>query len=318
MDNINIIRSKSSRKINQNKIPKYNEGKRKSDGLAGNLFLNKFKGSHNNKVNKIPINHRMSIQDANMFTFSKLISNIKPDNNEKPKKKDKDYYLKLLNKIYSNDSHLSNNNVIKNNTKKKEGNINKKFERKISMNTPQIMNNKNDIKFIRKDSKKRPSILSQKQKCEPNNNNNNNELDNCIKDDKSTKKENNTSNEAKESKSTKRLLSQKTVSKFNAKKGLKIKKKENKNSKKQEKVINDELKEEKILENNKEIKKNENINHLNNKKESKNNDKEETELYIDNIKNPPKNKILKNKSNKKHCESCFLCCFTVKDDSFIN
>ena len=315
MDNINKIRSKSSRKINQNKIPKYNEDKRKSDGVAGNLFLNKFKGSHNNKVNKIPIYHRLSIQDANMITFSKLVNNIKSANNEEPKKKDKDYYLKLLNNIYSSESHLSNNNVIKNNTKKKECNIIKKVERKISM-TPKGMNNKNDFKFIRKDSKKKLSILSQEHKCEPNNNIN--ELDNCIKDDKSTKKENNISNEAKDSKFTKKFLSQKSVSKFNIKHGLKIKKKENKSSKKEEKVINDELKEEKILENNKEIKKDENINHMNNKKESKNNDKEETELDIDNIKSPPNNKIIKNKSNKKHCESCFLCCFTMKDDSFIN
>jgi hypothetical protein len=314
--NINIKKSKSTRKINQNKIPKYNEDKRKSDGVAGNLFLNKFKGNHNNKANKIPINHRLSIQDSNMFAFSKFINNIKSYNNEKPKKKDKDYYLNLLNNIYSNESHLSNNNVIKNNNKKKECNIIKKYDEKISMNTPKVMNYKNNFKFIRKDSKKKLSILSQDQKCEQNNSIN--ELDKCIKDDKSTKKEINKSNEAKDSKSTKRFLSQKTVSKFNVKHGLKFKKKENKSSKKEDKIIADELKDEIILEGNKEIIKNENINHINNKKESKNNDKEETELDIDNIKNPPNNEILKNKSNKKQNETCFLCCFTVKDDSFIN
>ena len=112
MDNININKSKSSRKIIQNKIPKYNVDKRKSDGIAENVFLNKNKGNHSNKLNKIPINHRLSIQDSNKFAFSKLISNLKPDTNEKPKKKDKEYYLQLLNNIYSNDSHLSNKNVM--------------------------------------------------------------------------------------------------------------------------------------------------------------------------------------------------------------
>jgi hypothetical protein len=162
--NININRSKSSRKIFQNKIPKYNEDKRKSDGIAENVFLNKIKGNHNNKLNKIPVNHRLSIQDSNMFAFSKFINNIKSYNNEKPKKKDKDYYLNLLNNIYSNESHLSNNNVIKNNNKKKECNIIKKYDEKISMNTPKVMNYKNNYKFIRKDSKKKVKYFESRSK----------------------------------------------------------------------------------------------------------------------------------------------------------
>ena len=315
MDIINLYRAKSSRKISQNKIPKYNECKRKSDGIVEHLFLNKIKGNQNNKAIKILNNHRLSTQNANILTFSKLINNIKPDNNEKPKKKDKDYYLKLLNNIYLNDSHLSNNNVIK----KKETNEIKKYEKKISMNTPKIMNYKNNFKIVCQKSQKKLSFSSQDEKFEPNNKMNN--LDNnYIKDDKLTKKENNISNEAKIPKSTKKYLSQKTVSKFTVKHGLKIKKKENKIAKKEEKGINDELKEKKISENNKEIKINEDFNHMNiiNKKDSKNNDKEETELDIDNIKNPPNNKILNNKSTKKNNESCFFCCFTMKDDSFIN
>lgn len=315
---VDLNRSKSSKKISQNKVPKYNIDKRKSDGIAGKLFLNKFKGNQNNKVNKIPINHRMSIQDANMFAFSKLINNIKTENNEKPKKKDKDYYLNLLNNIYSNDSHLSNKNVIKNNNKKKEINIIKKYEKKISMNTSKIMDDKNNNKFVRQNSKKKLSIFSQDQDFQPNNKMN--DLDKCIKDEKSAKKQNNINNETKNSKCNKRFLSQKTVSKF--KHALKIKKKENKSSKNDEKEKNDEIKEEKLSENNKGIKINENFNNMNNmmnnKKESKNNDKEETELDIDNIKSPPNNKILKKKTKKKYNESCFLCCFTVKDDSFIN
>jgi hypothetical protein len=318
MDNININKSKSSRKIIQNKIPKYNVDKRKSDGIAENVFLNKNKGNHSNKLNKIPINHRLSIQDSNKFAFSKLISNLKPDTNEKPKKKDKEYYLQLLNNIYSNDSHLSNKNVIKNSFKRKESSEIKKYEKKISMNTPKIMNYQNNFKIVLPNSNKQLDIFSPNSKCEPNNKMN--KLDSCIKDGISSKKENNISNnEAKNTKLSKRYSSQKTCSKFIAKNGLKIKKKENKIAKKEEKEIYDKLKERKISENNKEIKINENIEHINNnKKESKNNDKEETELDIDNNKNPPDNKIVKNESNKKHTESCFFCCFTMKDDSFIN
>jgi hypothetical protein len=319
MDNINLYRSKTSKKIIQNKIPKYNVDKRKSDGIAENVFLNKIKAIHNNKLNKIPVNHRLSIQDSNMFAFSKLINNLKPDTNEKPKKRDKDYYLNLLNNIYLNDSHLSSNkNVIKNSFKRRESNAIKKYEKKISMNTPKIMNYQNNFKIVIPNSDKKLDIISQNPNCEPNNQMNN--LDNCIKDGISSKKENNISNEAKNSKLTKRYFSQKTVSKFKAKNGLKIKKKENKITNKEEKEIYDKIKERKISENNKEIKINENFDQTNNnKKESKNNDKEETELDIDNNKNPPNNKIVNNKSNKKHNESCFFCCCTVKDDdSFIN
>ena len=162
-----------------------------------------------------------------MFAFSKLINNIKSDNNEAPKKRDKDYYIKLLNNIYSNDSHLSSKNAIKNNIKKRNSNVIKTYDQKDIINGPKPRKDKNNFKFECQSTKQKLSIFSQDLNCGENKKMN--DLDNCIKDGEVTKKQSSLSKEQ----SLKKIVSEKSISKFKVKNGLKIKKKEfkRKNSK---------------------------------------------------------------------------------------
>ena len=122
-----------TKKLNLNNFEKDNK---RSEDLNGNIFFKKVKNSQNIKVNKIPLNNinsRIGIKGLNLINSSKIINNMnnENENNEKKIKKDKDYYLNYINNIYTNDSHLSKNNIIKNNIKETKEGINKiKLEKK--------------------------------------------------------------------------------------------------------------------------------------------------------------------------------------------
>ena len=114
----------------------------KSDDISSINLINKLSNINNNKISKMPVNFRYSCQNKNMFLSNKALNNENKDcdnnyfthnyNNETSTKKDKDYYLNLLNEIYLNDSHLSNNhNEIK---KESSNKISKKIVKKKTCN----------------------------------------------------------------------------------------------------------------------------------------------------------------------------------------
>ena len=89
--------------------------KRRSDDICFNKFLKNYKNTQNDKISKIPIDHRMSYQDKNALIFNIMVQN--ENDNENPVIRDNNYYLNFVNNVYQKDSHLSNNNVMKNNLK---------------------------------------------------------------------------------------------------------------------------------------------------------------------------------------------------------
>jgi hypothetical protein len=70
-------RANSSNKIFQYKFSNnyVNKDKRKSNEININ-FSQRFKEIKNSNLNKLPINQRLSLQNTNMFSFSKILKNI--------------------------------------------------------------------------------------------------------------------------------------------------------------------------------------------------------------------------------------------------
>ena len=138
--------------MNYNKLP-YNSGKtsnkilkkqytmhpnnidkRKSGELGFHNYLNKIRYSQKFKINKIPINHRLSYEDKNMLISSFVLQNNNNNGINNNKVRDNKHLLSLLNDIYINDSHLSNNkNIVKNNLKSSNF-LNNIFEKNKTFN----------------------------------------------------------------------------------------------------------------------------------------------------------------------------------------
>ena len=88
-----------------------NKDQRKSKEININ-FSQRFKEIKNSNLNKSPINQRLSLQNTNMLSFSKILKNKNTYIEKLPQKRDKNYYLNILNEIYLSDPHLSNKNKI--------------------------------------------------------------------------------------------------------------------------------------------------------------------------------------------------------------
>jgi hypothetical protein len=103
-------RAKSSRKLLKYKISNniaYKD-KRRSSEMNINNYLNKFKKNQKSKLNKIPMDQRLSLQNLNNINFSQILKNKNNKIETLPQKRDKNYYLNLINEIYLSDTHLSN------------------------------------------------------------------------------------------------------------------------------------------------------------------------------------------------------------------
>ncbi len=205
-----------------------NANKRKSDDIHFYNFLSKFKHNQKYKINKIPINHRFSFEDKDTF-MSNLLQNLNDNNKNKNMNKNKNklvkrdskYYVNLVNGIYSNDSHLSNKNVVKNSCSPMNIML-KKIEKKKTCNFSKRIKDINLTKKSgSKNSKKKVSIGSNDIK-----NKSDKKLYNCSK---SSKKCNIASNENEK---TKKFLNDKNFAKYHSTKGIsKFKKNENSLSK---------------------------------------------------------------------------------------
>ena len=105
--------SKSTKKVYSKQFTNKsnNNFKRKSDDMTFNHFFNQYKKTQRDKINKIPIKHRLSLQNKNLLISRFMLQNAY--NEEKNEVKDKSYYLNYVNNIYLNDSHLTNKNFIK-------------------------------------------------------------------------------------------------------------------------------------------------------------------------------------------------------------
>lgn len=305
-------RAKSSKKIFQYKFSNcnVNKGKRRSNEIIPNNFSNKFKEMQNSKINKIPTNHRLSLQNSNML-YGLKISKSPKKNNEKPIKRDKDYYLNILNEIYLNDSHLSNKSKK---IKFEKDNSNKFSRYRSSKNIP--------FKFGTKSTNKKYSLFSNEYRNKSHRKLN---IFNNIqtKDEKSVSK--NTDNfchNIKSKRINRKYLSTKTVSKFKTSKDKNSKKNQislNDNEKNVD--LNDTLKDEKNNEMiNKEIKSKKKIckiihQHEKHKSNNKNNEKEETEMDIyDTNNNISNKKKVKTQKTLKLRKCCFFCCLTANDN----
>ena len=301
--------------------PNYNVNKRKSDDLCFHNFINKLRFSQKYKNNKIPINHRLSYEDKNILISSFVLQNINNNNNNNNnndnKVRDKKKLLNLLNDIYINDSHLSNNkNIIKNNLKESSSFLNM-LEKKKTFNFVQNRRSKDNStrKTWSKKSKKKFS-------CESNENN------------KSIKKMINCSNELNDK--TNNFLSEKLASKFQSSKGIynlknnidmsNSKHLKNQNINENENIL-DIIKEDKN-----EKKSNKNISIQNNERKSKKNktkysknsknSKNRKDIEIENEKCDNKNNkndmINSDKKIKKIYIPCLFCCLKGKDDELLS
>lgn len=311
-------RTNSSKKLFQYKFTNnnVNEDKRKSNEINPNIFSSRFKELHNSKINKAPINHRLSLQNLNIFTFSKLSKSPNSKNHkDNTIKKDKNYYLNILNEIYLNDSHLSNTNKII------------KFEKQNSKKFVRYRSSKNiSFKFTTKGPNKKYSLFSNEYRNQSHKKlNNSNNLQTNTKEDKfNSKISGNFSHEIRNKKINRKYLSTKSVSKFKTSKNKSIKKNKNSfNDNERKEDLNDTLKDEKNNEMiNKEIKSRKKICKLNNKNkksDNKSNEKEETDMdAFDSNKNISDKKTDTKLKNVKFRKCCFFCCLTGndKDDSY--
>ena len=245
-------KNSDKRMILQNQI---NIDKRKSDELNFINSTNKSRNSQNNKLNKIPFNIRSSYQEKRLIPNINIENNVNKDNKDKeaPAKKDKNYYLNLLNNIYLNDSHFSNKNTVKNNNNNNSINnsinnnsLNKNSNNSKNINTKKEMNN---IDVNKKFMKRKTCNLS-KGRCSKDSLGKNfrsskkviNYVDNEIRDNskklsindnkdnidiKFAKKLSNFSKEMISSKKEPKILSEKAVSTFkNPESSIKFKMKE--------------------------------------------------------------------------------------------
>ena len=317
---------------------KGNVDKRKSDDINFNNFLNKFKHTQKDKINKIPINHRFSLQGKNAL-ISNLLFNINNNNNEQTPKKDKNYYLNLLNDLYINDSHLSNNKNILKKSMKDTSNVIKKFEKKKSSNYSKrkISKDNSTKKSGSKNSKKKVSYCSNDFK---------NKSDKKVSIDinglkiKSSKKLSDASNEINEK--AKKFLSEKIVSKFRSSKGISkiknnndsnnnnnknnkyksslnllVKKNDIENNSSSLKVVKNDIadispNEKKLNENDKDKDNKKKKNNI--KNDNNNTEKEDIELEKCNCNTINNGNIYKNQKKNVSNYKCFLCCFNSEND----
>ena len=302
---------------------KNNNDKRKSDDICNNHFINNINDMQKNKIIKIPIKNRLSLENKNaQISIKENI--LKSDNSIT---KDQNYYRNLLNNIY-NDSHLSNKNLFSSQNSKK------KFEKKKTFNLSGHRNSKDNSqkKSINKNSIKKLSYCSNDIK------NNNISINNAcinslkIKSNKAQKKLSNFSNEINGK--AKKYINEKNMPKYQSSRIIsKFKKNISNNDKNKMKSTNNmRINNENDLMNDT-IKEQKKANELkilvnkNDKKRKSSIQKDEVELEkcdtkINSNKNIAKNdlnnnNILKNinSKNKKKNRFCFFCCLTSKDDS---
>jgi hypothetical protein len=302
-------RANSSNKIFQYKFSNnyVNKDQRKSKEININ-FSQRFKEIKNSNLNKSPIIQRLSLQNTNMLSFSKILKNKNTYIEKLPQKRDKNYYLNILNEIYLNDSHLSNKNKI---IKFDKGNFNHFSKFRSSKNIA--------FKFGSKSTNKKYSLFSNEYRNKsPKKINNYNNINKKISKDTG-----NFSQESKKKKFNRKYLSTKSVSKFKSAKDKSIKNKSSFNDNEKNENLSDTLKDEKNNEMiNNEIKSKKKICKLSNKNiknDFKNNEKEETEMgACDTNKDISDKKTATNPKIPKFYKSCFFCCLTSndKDDSY--
>jgi len=172
--------------------------------------------------------------------------NITNTNRKLSVKRDKNYYLNLLNDIYLNDSHLSNNNFSKKSNNILNNNndsikVNKNFIKKQTFNFSQIKGRNSSKDMLRKScqsSKKVLSTFSNEKMNKSNNLSINPSKDNIPK---SNRKQSNFSKNIINKRPITKFLSEKAVSKFKTnEESSKAKMKEkNKNFKTSQIIINE-------------------------------------------------------------------------------
>ena len=233
--------------------------KRKSDKLNFISSINKSRNIQSNKLNKIPYNIRSSYQEKSLIpnltfgTIENSINNDNKDNKDKnieaSVKKDKNYYLNLLNDIYLNDSHYSNKNTVKNinnnsinnsnnnnsinnnsinskniNKKKEMSNfdINKKFMKRKTCNLSKGRGSRDSLRKSHKSSKQSIFNINNDNKQKSKKLSINSSKDNG--ENKSNKKLSNFSKEMISSKQEPKILSEKAISTFkNPENSMKVK-----------------------------------------------------------------------------------------------
>ena len=199
MDNNNkskLFRQESPKKYSDKRMILQNQShinKKQSADLNLINSVYKSRNTQNNKLNKIPFNIRSTYQEKSLnpnLNFGNIESSnisgnkvIKVKDKGTPVKKDKNYYLNLLNDIYLNDSHYSNKNTVKSNNNNSINNSNfnnsnynnsiiSKSINNYSINDNSINNNsinkkrinnkkeKNDTEVNKKFMKKKTNYLS--------------------------------------------------------------------------------------------------------------------------------------------------------------
>ena len=309
-----------SSKMLQRKYTSQIINKRKSDDISSSNFINKLSSINNNLISKIPSQFRYSCQNNNIFSKSKFLTaenkdckdNNNNNKNEISSKRDKNYYLNLLNEIYLNDSHLPNKN---NETGIK---VSKKMMKKKTCNFSKLKLFKdNEIIKSSKNLKKLSSKLNIGNKNKSSEKNNENDRE---------KKENSKSKLYNKENPYKRFCSDNCLSEFKSSETLvKVKTKENYKKLRSSKFIIDEGKyiNEKLNDPlmNKESKLNKlnKKNKLGNNKRSRNNENK-LEYEKVNLENITTSNNLDFKSNtkkkyKKMYKTCFCCLIKNSDDS---
>ena len=309
-----------SSKMLQRKYTSQIINKRKSDGISSSNFINKLSSINNNLIRKIPSQFRYSCQNNNIFSKSKFLKaenkdckdNNNNNKNEISTKRDKNYYLNLLNEIYLNDSHLPNKN---NETGIK---VSKKMMKKKTCNFSKLKLFKdNEIIKSSKNLKKLSSKLNIGNKNKSSEKNNENDRE---------KKENSKSKLYNKENPYKRFCSDNCLSEFKPSEALaKVKTKENYKKLRRSKFIMDEGKyiNEKLNDPlmNKESKLNKlnKKNKLGNNKRSRNNENklEYEKVHLENI-TTSNNLDFKSNTKKKYkkmYKTCFCCLIKNSEDS---
>ena len=333
--------SQSSKKAVENYIIQINNVDRMERKSEEVIFEN-----NNDKINQISFSPRISLQDKKK---NKIQSNIQSNNIshiEKPSI-DKKNYLHIFNNIYLNDSHFTNNNILRNSLKG-FNNTSKKFEKMKTFNclkrnskyyqkkfsSKKLIFCNNDIEFDN-NFKKKSNILNNINEVKNNSNKNLINIKKTNSDTKNKKIKKEILSKFRSSKALSRFSnnnnfqnimknkSSKDLRKHNYMKntGNKIieEKNENKNYGKKKKNIL-ELKKSKQKKKKKVKSKSVNANNQLSeliKNDTKNNSKKNNSKNIEIIKNEKctdtkkcKYKIITNK-----LKSCLFCCFNIKEDS---
>ena len=337
-----MISKKLPGKIAQKKYSMPIIDKMKNDDILSTNY-NKINNNNNKRISKIPVNIRYSFQDKRMLLKNKFLNNENKDcndnnninKNEISQKKDKNYYLKLLNEIYMNDSHYSNNN--KEMKKEESIKVSKKIVRKKTCNFIKLKSFKDNQNLKSKSSKKLSNKFNNGNKNKSNEKNNK-MINNNKKDTErgvDLKSQQFIPENTKETQ-YKQFPSENFISKFMTSEALvNVKMKENYKKLKSSKFNIDEDKYIKNILNepleHKELSKLSKLNNINienklgNNKRSRNNENqfENEKVGLENAttKNIPNKNILNDKSIKKKkykkmYRSCFCCLVQYNDDSF--